>query len=271
MKKIKFLIFGLVIFSIFNINCLASTNTFTRTNDNLLVPKDVVVDQNNISSIMKTPAVSSDEKLYDYAEILNDQEEKKLVKKINNFIDSSSIDVAIVTTKDLLGFDIATYAFNFYDFNNFLDDGVIFVIYINGSEPEIYMGNSGKPDSGKVFSIYTNSRINQTLEYVYKDINSANYYKGLDNYIKILDGFYNIEQAGEYSLDEDGNVVKVIPWVSIIVLSGTLAFIFSIFLFYKMNSYKNEKISLDNKINTDTLMIRTDKDELVESRVVNNK
>ena len=57
MKKFKFIIFGLFIFFIVNNNVFASTNTYIRTKEAPLVPKDVVVDENNINNILNTPAV----------------------------------------------------------------------------------------------------------------------------------------------------------------------------------------------------------------------
>ena len=53
------------------------------------------------------------------------------------------------------------------------------------------MGNIGDKSS-KVFDIYNDKRINQTLAYVYKDIENKNYYKAIDDYINILDGFYRL-------------------------------------------------------------------------------
>ena len=58
-----------------SINVFASTNTYTRTNDNLLVPEDVTVTSNNINDILKTPAVFSSEKIYDFADLYTDNEE----------------------------------------------------------------------------------------------------------------------------------------------------------------------------------------------------
>ena len=116
MKYIRYIVLSFVMFFIFTINTNASTNTYIRTSDNLLVPSDVVVDSNNINNIMKTPSVSSSEKLYDFADLLTDSEEEKLVKRINKYVNSSTIDVAIVTTNDLLGFSIDDYAYNFYDY-----------------------------------------------------------------------------------------------------------------------------------------------------------
>ncbi|MCI8460544.1 MAG: TPM domain-containing protein [Bacilli bacterium] len=268
MKSIKIIVCFLVSFFFFNLNCNASVNSYTRTDDNLLVPKDVVVDSNNIDAIRRTPAVSSSEKIYDYADLLTEDEEKKIYSKLYEYTKDSNIDVAVITTNDLFGFSIVEYANNFYDYNDFMNDGIVFVMYMSGSEPEIYMGNSGDY-SGKVFEIYTDVRINQTLEYVYKDIAGGSYYKAVDDYIKILDGFYRMND-GNYKVDKEGRVVKSIPWIEIVVLSVALTFIIVVILFYKLNGKKNVIINLEKNINTSTLMVRTDSDKLFDNGVSNN-
>jgi len=269
MKYIKIFVVGCFLFLFLSLECNASTRVFTRSNQNLLVPEDVVVDQSNLNNILSTPAVSSAEKVYDYAELFTDEEGKKIVKKINEYINNAMIDVAIVTTKDLKGKSIADYAYNFYDYNDFMNDGVIFVIYMNKDNPEIYMGNSGNKD-GKVFNIYTDTRINQTLEYVYKDIKAGNYYKAVDNYVKILSGFYNIERNGDFRVNGEGEVVQHIPWIEIVILALALTFIVIVILFCLLNR-KRESIDLFQKVNTDTLMVRTDGDNLVGTMITNDK
>ena len=77
MKYIKLLIVFILFISIPK-NCLASTNTLTRTREKPLVPDRVIVDENNIDEILLTPAVSSNEKIYDFAELYTEEEEKKL-------------------------------------------------------------------------------------------------------------------------------------------------------------------------------------------------
>ncbi len=267
MKFIKLM--GCILISVlfFNLNCFASVNSYTRTDTNLMVPKDVVVDSNNIGSILKTPAVSSSEKIYDYADLLTDDEEKNIYEKLYEFTKDSEIDVAVVTTNDLLGFSISEYSNNFYDYNDFMNDGIIFVIYMSGNEPEIYMGNSGN-HSGKVFEIYTDARINQTLEYVYKDIALGEYDKAINDYVKILDGFYRID-GGNYKVDKEGKVVKSIPWIEIGILSIALTFIIIIFLFYKFIVKKKTIVNYEKNINTETLIVRTDSDKLIDTSVSN--
>ena len=258
MKKFKFIIFGLFIFFIVNNNVFASTNTYTRTKEAPLVPKDVVVDENNINNILNTPAVSSSEKVYDYADLLTDDEEKKLVTNINEYISNSIIDVAIVTTNNLNG----------YPKNRKKDDHCL-VIKVGGSEPEIFMGNSGATD-GKVFTIYTQQRINQMLAYIYKNVSAKNYYNACDDYVKLLKGYFNIDRGGNYRVDEDGKLVKNIPWIEIITLALTLTFIIVIVSITKLNS--NKKVSfadtLDNCIDKNTLMVKINSSN--ESFINNN-
>ncbi len=263
MKK-KIFIVLIITFIIFNINCFAIE--YKRSNDNLLIPSDVFVDSSNIDNILKTPAISSKDKIYDFLNILSDQEKHELKNKIDEFIKETKIDISIVTTNDLCGFSINQYSNNFYDYNDFLNEGIIFVIYFNDIEPEIYMGNIGDKSS-KVFDIYNDKRINQTLAYVYKDIENKNYYKAIDDYINILDGFYRLN-GDNYKVSKEGKVVKSINWFEIGVLSICLTFIINIFLLRKLK-VKNTFIDYEDKIDNDSLIIKTDSETIV-SNIVSN-
>jgi uncharacterized protein len=236
------------------------------------VPSDVTVDSNNYNDILNTPSVSSSEKIYDFADLYTDSEEKDLFSYISDYIKNTNIDVCIVTTNNLNGFGISDYAYNFYDYNDFLEEGVVFVISVANTEPEIFMGNSGKSD-GDVFTIYSDSRINQTLAYVYKDIASGNYYTASLNYIKILDGFYSKDRGGNYRVDEDGNIVKEIPWIEIVILALAITFIIVLIFIYKLTnngkfSYKN---ILEEKLNSKTLMVKNNGDVLIDSVITKEK
>lgn len=267
----KYLLMLIPIIFLININVFASTFTYVRNGDNLRVPSDVVVDNNNIDSIMKTPSVRSDEKIYDFAGVLTTKEEDELYKSIKEYIKDSKIDSVIVTTRDLNGFDINEYTYNFYDYNDFLEDGVIFVIYMNGNTPEIFMGTSGNKNEdskSKVFSIYSNYRIKETLKYVYeKNLRGGDYYKACDNYIKIIKGFYNIDVNSNYRVDENGNLQKNIPWVELMVLSVTLTFIISIILLYSIGMFKKEVVvdCFDNCIVKSTMKVKRVSEELIDT------
>ncbi len=255
MRYIKFL-FLFIIYMV-SINVFASTNTYTRTNDNLLVPEDVTVTSNNINDILKTPAVSSSEKIYDFADLYTDNEEKKLYDSINKYIKNTTIDASIVTTRDLCGFSIDNYAYNFYDYNNFMNDGVLFVIYVGSGRPSIYMANSGDT-KGKVFTIYTQQRIKEILSYVYRDISVGNYYRASSDYIKILQGYFNLDRNTEYVVNDKGKIIKSIPWMEIVILGLALTFIIDSIIYMKtINNMKKSTLNiLENSIDKETLMVK---------------
>ena len=260
----KYIKFALLIFFLVPISCFASTNTYQRTMENLIVPKDVIVDNNNINDILSTPAVSSMEKVYDYADLYSEEEEKKLYKQISKYINNTNIDVALVTTKDLNGFSLSDYSYHFYDYNDFENNGVIFVIYVDNIEPHIFMGNSGVATS-----IYTDDYIKQILSYVYKDINAKNYFQGTTDYFRIIDGLY--QGGGEYRVNAKGKVVKFIPWIEIVVLAGSLSFliILGILSILKRKYKKIFKNVLDSKLDNNTLVVKMEYDKLVDTMVSN--
>ena len=264
MKCFRWII--IMIFLICPLSVFASTNTFTRTKDKPLVPPDIIVKEDNIQDILKTPAVSAVEKVYDYADLYTEQQERDLYKQISSFVEDSNIDVVIVTTKNLNGYEIKDYAYNFYDYNDFRIEGVIFVISLEGSVPEIYMGNSGD-STGRVVTTYTKARIRQTLEYVYKDISIGNYYSATSNFVKIIKGFYDIDRNGDYYVGEDGSIVRNLPWTEIIILALAVSFIIVILCVFQIrnNNHISSKYNLGNLIDDTTLTVKLNSDDYLES------
>ncbi len=266
MKIVKYLI--IIVFSFFLVipDCFCLVNTKERTVDKPLVPEDITVGENNIDDILKTPSINSKDKLYDFCGILNKEEEKEIKKLLNTYYKYSNMENIIVITDDLLGFDIANYSYNFYDYNDFLDDGVIFILHIYGDKYEIFMSNSGKKN-GKAFKIYTDSRIKSTLKYVYNKMNNNNYYEGLVDYIKITSEFYNRGVNNNSVISEDGKVIDRIPLIEIIILSVTSSLIVVLLLLGKLNSKKFIKYDMyDDSINRDTYMIKTVSDEVIDDK-----
>ena len=264
MKYIRWIIIMIFLFSPNFV--FASTRTFTRTAEEPLVPSDVLVKDDNLQDILKTPAVPASEKVYDYADLFSDSEERELFRQIIDFVDDSNIDVVIVTTKNLNGYGIKDYAYNFYDYNDFKIEGVIFVISLEGKEPEIYMGNSGD-STGKVLTTYTNVRINQTLKYVYQDIAIGHYYSAASNFVKIIKGFYEIDRNGDYYVGEDGSIIRNLPWTEIVILTLAISLIIIILCLLQIrnNNRISNKFSLGSLIDNNTLTVKLNSDEYIES------
>jgi uncharacterized membrane protein YgcG len=267
MKKIKYLIIIFIAIFSFNTNCFAKVKTYTRSEKDYLVPSDVKVVDSNKKAILDTPAVAGKDKIYDFAELLSEDDEKKLYQKINDFYNKSGIEIVIVLTDNLNGYGILNYAYNFYDYNEFDEDGVVFVISTASKEPEIFMGNCGDKDdpNAKALSIYTDERVNDTLAYVYKSVKEKKYYTALSDFIKIVDGFYDIDDngGGAYKVDKKGNLIKSIPWLDIIILSIALTFVIvSIFIFLikKRNKTASNTINIGDKVDNSTLSVKCDND-----------
>lgn len=255
MKKVNCLIVILLAFFTITLNCNASTHTYTRSTDNLLVPKDVVVDSTNINDIMNTPAVAANEKIYDFANLLDDNREFELTNKILEFSKKSNMDIVIVTTSDLRGFQIPEYTYNFYDYNDFKSDGVTLVIYApGGKNPEIFMGNSGLKDS-YIFTVYNEGRVNQILAYIYNGfIKDKAYFDACDKYIDIIKGYYATDMRSE-EISNKGSI----RWVEIIILSVAIAVIANLLFMFKLNKYKvtsKKGEVMDKKVNTTTMVIQ---------------
>ena len=97
MRKIKQLL--LITLCLFlNITTIfASTKTIERTEENKYgVNKHWNITNSNIKNVKNTPYVNANEKIYDYADILTDEEEKQLFQKIDNFIKETHIDMVFV-------------------------------------------------------------------------------------------------------------------------------------------------------------------------------
>ena len=267
MKRIFYYIVFVLVFFFFTTNVSASDVTYPRTRDNLLVPEDVVVDSSNLEEILKTPCVDAKEKIYDFADLYTDSQEKRLYEQLMDYIHNTDVDAAIVTTKDLLGFTIREYAYHFYDYNGFADHGVLFVIYIGTYEPQIFMANSG-PEDSIVYQAYTNERIAQILEYVYRDVSLQNYYRAMESYIHIIKGFFHKNNTGEYQLTVDGKIVRVIPWGEMIILSLAVTFLVIMVMLYQLKGYKQKLYldTLEDSINKETLRVKTLKDDIFDTK-----
>lgn len=260
MKKI----FWIVILCIFliDIDVSASTKTYTRTKDNLLVPENVEVNEDNINSILNTKAVDSKEKIYDFAQILTKKEEEALYKNMKEYIKESDVDLVFLTEKNVGDMYPTDYMKNFYDYNMFKKNGIIFLVLMDVKEVKIFMITTGN-----ITDFYTEERIEDILRYVYDSFDTKKYYEGFDTYIKIVHGFYKMElkEGGTLKIDDGGNVVKTFPWIDIVILSITVTFIIVFISFYLFDN-KTAKV-LEVK-NNDVVEINKESEEFLGDDVI---
>lgn len=213
----------------------ASTNTFERTSEDYLVPDRITVNSSNKSNVMSTPAVDASEKIYDFADLLSDEEEEELFDKVSEYISDTDYDLAIVTIDNNVKSSTMEYADDFYDYNDFgknsSHDGSVIVIDMDNRE--IYISTTGL-----AIKMYSDSRIESIIDAGYSNLKNAKYYNCLVNMVSRMSSFstsgYPSGNAN-MEIDNNGNVhyIKKVPYLNIALVSMVISIIISLILYFK--------------------------------------
>lgn len=242
---------------------LALEKTYERTRDNLLVPDGITVNDDNIDAILNTKAVDAEDKIYDYANLFTAKEEEKLLKKVKLFIEDSSLDLVIITENKNLGSAAASYAFNFYDYNFFKKNGLIFLIDKADNKFNIYMWTSGD-----TYDIYTSKKIESILKYTYTFFDEGKYYKGANDFVEVVHSFYIASKKGDLvKIDKSGKVVKTVPWVDLFVLASALTFIIVFLTFFKKKKGTSRR-KYDDYLDKDNMRVELEEDIFLGKNVI---
>ena len=246
MKKIKYLL-AVLLFSL-SLVVNAKVETYERTKENYRVPSDVTVSQYNERDVLSTPSVDESKKVYDFAELLSDSQENSLYDSIIKFINNTGLDVVIVTTNDNPGKTVKNEAADFYDYNYFRKNGVIFLIDMEIREYTIVT-------TGSAMDIYTNSEIDMMLDNVYPYMAGKNYYSACRSFMEDLEDFY-VEQNNDYYYDEDssesssflGRIMQTFMGAGITTLVIILIMVFQCRMVRKANSSRSYLVEETKKI-----------------------
>lgn len=262
----KYLLIGLFIFCLFNIDVNASTKTFTRTEDNLLLPSWVKTDEVRKDVVLKTPAVDPNEKIYDFAEYISDGDELKLYTYAKEYVSHTNYDIVILTVKDLNGMEPLDYMYNFYDYNSFDRNGIILMVYKNGSNNEVYIGTTKYGSDSKIEAIYTRAYIKGMVDHIKGRFKTNSYYEGFHDFIKLGIGIYDIQtnDNGNYRVNQNGELVKNIYWLDYLIISIAITSIVVVVLIY-INSLKTKKNIVKDYLNKSTLVVNKVSEEVVDN------
>ena len=212
MKKFKYILLVLFILLIGLINVNAQTPT-TRNReelDNLGVNKKWNINENNRSNVLRTKLVDSEEKIYDFSNVMTDEEIEKLKQKSIEFKNKTNMEIIILTDSLVYSSDKQNedYAADFYDYNDFgldLDknySGVL--LFRNTYEEDPYYNIYTFGEAQLYFDYY---RLESVLDDIYNDLHSGNYYEVFNNYISKMDSYYDSGKSSEmegYTIDENG-------------------------------------------------------------------
>lgn len=222
MKKI---VLSLIIF-LFPIVSFASTNTYPRTEDDLRINSWITVTEENKDNILNTPSVNEEEKIYDFADLYTDEEEKNLYSAVYDYTQRRNLDLVIVTINDNFE-STQEYADDFYDYNNFgygTDrNGLLFLVDMENRY--VYISATGG-----AMSLYPDVECNMITEQVYTYFSDQNYYDGTYQMIKTLDTYYEISY-NDSNIDEykyntaDVNYLYVFIFATVCTIIGIVILI----------------------------------------------
>lgn len=248
----------------------ASPNTFSREDGDFRLPSDVDLERVDIEDVLATPSVDPNAKIYDFADLLTDAEETKVYIQLNEFILKTGINAIIVTTNDISHFSLREYTYHFYDYNDFADVGVSFVIYMNGDSPSISIVNNGASNS-EVYEAYTDSRVQEMLKHIYNThIKEQDYLGACEKFVLLIDGFYD-KTFGASKLLPSSKEDSSFPWVEVFIISGALSFIVIVLVISK---YQKPVVRVDQlvkkSVNNMTMTVKCEYDKPLGSKENDN-
>lgn len=263
-KYIYFSVFILLLYLISIIPVSAKEiRTCVRTDSDLHVRERFNLGTNK-NDIMTTPCVDDMDKVYDFADLLTDEEEDKLYQEVNSFISQTGYDLAVVTTNDNNKRSEVEYADDFYDYNDFgknsTRDGLL--LLIDMTNRKVYISTTGNA------IVMYNSRIDSIIDAGYDYLTSGDYYNTFSKMIEKQEYYFDLgpdeRDSKTIIIDEYGNAsyIKYMPYGLIGFISGIVTLIVSIIMYNKSKlklkvgstiSYmkdKNITKKQDNLVNT---------------------
>ena len=264
MKKLKYL---LLILLILPFTCSASTNTKDRNEQNNLgVNKHWNINDKNRQNVLNTKYVDASEKIYDYSDILTEEEEKEIKEKIDKYIEHTNMDMVFVSinlpyTKDEKNEEFAA---DFYDYNDF---GINFKSYSG----VLLLRNTYEQDPyfnvymfGEAQLYYSFDRAESMLDNIYPYFKSQDYITGLnifiDNYTSYFDQGIPSEMKNYY-VDKDSKLQKIpnnyyidenkvlhkkpykAPWTTIVIIDSLITIITTSILIHKNKMIKQKLVT----------------------------
>lgn len=203
-RLVKYFLIAIVSFLFHITSVFASTNVYERSVDDYRVADWVQVTDSNKDSILNTPSVDASEKVYDFANLLTDSEEKDVYYQVQDFIMEHDMDLAIVTIDSNNKGSQVEYADDFYDYNDFgigsSRDGVLFLIDMQYRQ--IYMSTTGD-----AIQMYSDYRIDQIMNAIYQYMTDTDYFNGISNFIDELSyyasvGYPEMDEASRLSVGQ---------------------------------------------------------------------
>lgn len=283
MKKISLLLILIASFLFTNIvyaeNSMHNSDGYERTEENKYgVNKRWTIDDQNKSNVLATPYVDPSLKIYDYGNILTEDEEKELKELIDNFIKQTNMDMVILTVDEPYSYDERNeeIAADFYDYNDFgintkQYDGILLYRNIYESDPYYNIYTFGE---GQLYFDY--DRCESMLDDMWPYFKGGvSYITGMKKFIDESLSYYKSGYDERYYLDESGefHVSKggfnpPYGWSGI---SGIVVSILSVLGLAKKNKMVMKSNEANDYVNRSDVKYSVQNDKLVSSITTHHK
>lgn len=277
MKKIiKMLILSILLILPFNLKATIIVKERNESN-NYGINKKWNIDESNINNIKNTKYVNADEKIYDFSEVLTEEEKEELKNLIDDYIIKTNMDMVILI--DSVPYDIDSdneeYAVDFYDYNDFGIDfenysGVILFrnTYENDPYYNIYI-------FGNAQLIYSYQRCEYMLDIIYPYLKNHNYLKGFSKFINIFTNYYNegtSEELKDYYVDDMGYLNKAykVPWLAATIIAS-IATLFVLIIMCSKNKMIKKDAAASEYLNKKSVKFTKNNKTLISSHTTHYK
>lgn len=270
MKKIISIILTIFVSLCGIMSVNASTITYKRLPDDLGVNKKWIINDNNIDNVYRTPRVNASEKIYDYKDILTEDEEKLIKYSIDTYISRTNMDLVVLVTDFEYGSDeLEEYAADFYDYNDF---GLTFENY-SGSILIINMNSYNRFYNiftfGNAILYYNDARLESALDAMYNNMVNGDYKAGILNEIDALSDFYDngIPSANQGAyITEDGHIAYnyVPPYFLAFIISSITSLVITL-IFVNRNKMIKKETAAKEYLDRKSINISKREDVLVNS------
>ncbi len=201
----------------------------------------------------------------DDAELLTDQEEIQLEEKALSLQDEYGMDVVILTVATLDGASAMNYADDYYDYNGYGEDGVLFLLAME--EREWYISTCGS-------AMYAlgDSDLDTIGDHVVPYLSDGDYYEGFTTFLGSLGSyFYVYEKSQDYLLSPDQAsppdipLPKLINWPISLLIGLLSAGVTVLVMVYTMNTRRRQHSAVDY-LKQGSYSLRTQRDFFLYSR-----
>lgn len=253
---------------------ITTTGNSERTEaNNYGVNKNWTINSSNMSNVLKTPLVDSSLKIYDYANILSDEDETKLKKQIDDFVNSTNMDMVILTINEPYVYeeDIETIASDFYDYNDFgigtkYYDGILLVRNTYEEDPFFNIYTFGE---GQLYFEY--DRCESILDEIYPYFKDGkDYYNGMKIFIEESNRYYKKGyDETKFYLNDYGELVYYpepykVPYIWTI-LSGGITSVLGVLGLSKKNKMVMKSTEANDYIDKSNIKYTLSEDKFIST------